>query len=212
MPRPARLRLAPLLVAVLPLLAACEYLGQRPAEPSRIEIKQRSRPSQAYRLSMTIDDPPGPFAVVEGSAQYDVANHIECGYLHPVTRIISRITTHVPIRWERVGDNEYVATVHPDLIINEDYYGRGTCRWKFTAASAMLRASTDPKDTRFLPGISSEDIAQGKAVTLYFWKAGYPRESMDGYGDSGHPDPSRYRPELRDELFSVTIKPKDVLP
>lgn len=177
-----------------------------------IEIKERQNPKQAYQVVMTIENAPGPFGLIEGSAQYDVANHKECGYIDPVSETISRINTHPPIEWKPTGNGQYITTVYADLMQDEDYYGRGICRWKFTAASALMRATGAETETRFLPGISAEEIMAGTPLTLYFWKGGYPKESMDDYADFGYSDPNKFKAELRDELFTITMTPKDAQP
>ncbi len=193
-------------------LTACQNSGTQQMSKPVIDIKERPNPQQAYRIVMSIDNAPGPFGMIEGAAQYDVVNHNECGYIDPGTETISRINTHPPIEWTPVGEGRYEATVYADLMVDEDYYGRGVCRWKLTAASALLKASGAEVETRFLPGISAEEIVAGTPLTLYFWKGGYPRESMDDYADFGYPDSNKFLPELRDELFTITLTPKAAQP
>ena len=144
-----------------------------------IDIKERPDPQQAYRIVMTIENAPGPFAMIEGSAQYDVVNHNECGYIDPGTETISRINTHPPIEWKPIGEGQYETTVYADLMLDEDYYGRGVCRWALTEARARLKATGAQAETRFVPGISAEIILSEKSTKLYFWGgySGFRRKS-----------------------------------
>jgi hypothetical protein len=194
------------------LLSACQNSGTTYMTKPLIDIKERPDPQQAYRIVMTIENAPGPFAMIEGSAQYDVVNHKECGYIDPGTETISRINTHPPIAWKPIGEGQYEAIVYADLMLDEDYYGRGVCRWKLTAASALMRATGADTETRFLPGISAEKIIGGTPLTLHFANMRYPRSGMDDFADFGHQDVNKFKPELRDELFAITMTPKDTQP
>lgn len=196
------------LPAIALLLSACHNPGALFMPKPTIEIKERQHPTQAHQIIMTIENAPGPFALIEGSAQYDVVNHNECGYIDPVSETISRINTHPPIEWKPMGDGRYITTVYTDLMIDEDYYGRGVCRWTFTAANVLLRATGAEAETRFLPGISAEDIENGTSSKLYFWNDRYPRSQMDDFADLGENSPEEFKAELRNELFTITLIPQ----
>jgi hypothetical protein len=198
-----------LTAALTLLLSACHNPGALLMPKPEIEIKERQNPRQAYQIVMTIENAPGPFAMIEGSAQYDVINHKECGYIDPVSETISRINTHPPVEWKPIGNGQYIATVYADLMLDEDYYGRGICRWKFTAVSALMRAAGAETETRFLPGISVEEIMAGTPLKLYFWGGGrYPRSQMDDFADFGERSPAEYKAELSNQLFSIILTPK----
>ncbi len=177
-----------------------------------ITIKQRPDPQKTYRIEMTIENAPGPFAVVEGVAHYSVSNHFECGHIDPVPGVASRITTSPPIVWTPLGDGRYETTVHEDLLVDEDYYGRGVCHWEFVEAGAILKATGTAGETRFLPSISAEKIAAQKTMTLYFPAERYPTSEMADFGDHGHSSLEKYKPEFRDTLFSITLFAKGVEP
>ena len=194
------------------LLSACQNPGTPHMTKPIIDIKERPDPQQAYRIVMTIENAPGPFAMIEGSAQYDVVNHNECGYIDPGTETISRINTHPPIKWKPIGEGQYEATVYADLMLDEDYYGRGLCRWKLTAASALMRATGAETETRFLPGISAEEIIGGTPLILHFANMRYPRSGMDDFADFGEAEPGKYKPEIRHHLFPITMQPEAVQP
>lgn len=182
-----------------------------------IVIKENPNPRQSYRIVMTIENAPGPFGIIEGSAQYDVTNHNECGEINRSAGTISRINTHPPIAWEKRSDTEYVATVHADLMMDDDYYGRGLCRWAFTEVRGRLKATGAESETRFVPAISYEQVAAGQTVTWHFWKGSYPADNPlpsngKGFPDFGYQSPEKFKPELRNELFTITITPTEFQP
>src|SRR3546814_16555518 len=105
-------------------LAACTPSGidmSTPASPSDAAARGQDgatyrtnpRPTQAYRITMTITDAPGPFASMRALAQYDVVNK-QClsppkdnpgGHTAPVP------TQEVQTPLTRVSDNEYHGVV-----------------------------------------------------------------------------------------------------
>lgn len=104
--------------------------------------KLNPSPQQGYELVLTLKDAPGPFAVVEGVAQYDVSNHRDCGRVLWATGTASRITSQELVELHKVDENEYRGTFYLDRMQDEDYYGRGVCHWTLTGVGAMLRATT----------------------------------------------------------------------
>jgi hypothetical protein len=205
-----------LTVALTLLLSACnnpgDFFMSDEEDAPTVVVKEHPQPKRAYQLTMVIENAPGPFGMIEGSAQYDVINHKTCGERNPVSGTRSRISTHPPIAWKPIGNGQYVAMVYSDLIVDEDYYGNGICRWTLTAASALLRATGAETETRFLPGISATDILAERAVKLYFWGGGYPRSGMDNYPDFGKPSPDNFGQNIRHELFTVTLTAKEAQP
>ena len=181
-------------------------------EGPTIEIKEHPQPAQAYQLTMVIENAPGPFGMVEGSAQYDVENRHACGERNPASGTVSRMTHMPDLHWKPVDATTYTTTVYPDLLVNEDYYGNGVCRWKLMGASALLRATGAETETRFLPALDVEYILAEKTVTLYFWEAGYPRRRMENYPDFGEPSPDKFGENIRDQLFTITLTAKEVQP
>ena len=177
-----------------------------------VELKVRPRPQQAYRIVMTIENAPGPFGMVEGSAQYDVVNYHECGKINRVAGVASRITTNLPIHWEKTSDTEYVATVYADLMVDEDYYGRGVCRWAFTQARARLKATGADAETRFVPGIDSDAITEGNAVAWYFPDIRYPVSGIPDFVEFGDQNPSNFKPEIQDHLFKIVLEAHEMQP
>ncbi|HDS1138218.1 TPA: hypothetical protein QDZ75_002256 [Stenotrophomonas maltophilia] len=203
------------LLAVLPLAACSPYADAERdvAAGGRGLAKLNPAPQQAYELVLTLKDAPGPFAVVKGVAQYDVSNHEACGRVLWATGTASRITSQEPVELHKVGENEYRGRFYLDRMQDEDYYGRGVCHWTLTGVGAMLGATGDKADTRFLTFVDKERMDAGSPLTLFYPYINYPRvEEFAGYGASGEEDPSRYRVDLRDALFSTTTTVQKLAP
>ncbi|HEL5025894.1 TPA: hypothetical protein UOA81_001068 [Stenotrophomonas maltophilia] len=203
------------LLALIPLAACSPYADAERdvAAGGRGLAKLNPSPQQGYELVLTLKDAPGPFAVVEGVAQYDARNYAACGRIVPATGTAGRITSQEPIALRQVGENEYRGTFYLDRMQDEDYYGRGVCHWALTGVGAMLRATTGEADTRFLTFIDKERMDAGSRVTRHYPRADYPRiEEITGYGASGEEDPSSYRADLRNALFSTTTTVQKLMP
>jgi hypothetical protein len=198
------------------LLSACHNPGalfmSDEDEAPTVEIKEHPQPKLAYQLTMVIENAPGPFAMIEGSAQYDVSNYKTCGERNPVSGTRSRISTHPPIEWKSMGNGQYVAMVYPDLMVDEDYYGNGVCHWKLMGASALLKATGAETETRFLPALDIEDILAEKTVKLYFWGGYYPRAKSQNFPDFGEKNISNVPVDQQGEFFTITLTAKEVQP
>ncbi len=203
------------LLALIPLAACSPYADAERdvAAGGRGLAKLNPSPQQGYELVLTLKDAPGPFAVVEGVAQYDARNYAACGRIVPATGTAGRITSQEPIALRQVGENEYRGTFYLDRMQDEDYYGRGVCHWALTGVGAMLRATTGEADTRFLTFIDKERMDAGSPLTLYYPRVAYPRaELAANYPASGKENPSEYKEELRDALFSTTTTVQKLAP
>ncbi|MCG8277015.1 hypothetical protein [Stenotrophomonas sp. NLF4-10] len=175
--------------------------------------KLNPAPRKAYELTLQLKDAPGPFAVVSGVAQYDVVNEDQCGHIEPATGTASRITSQEDVVLHKVSDTEYRGMVYLDLMQDEDYYGRGMCRWEFTGAGVMLKATGAEGETRFLSFIEADRFMKGDVLTRYYVPRHYPRsEKLPDFGASGTEDPSKYRPELQGDLFTASLSGSEVQP
>ncbi|RMH93135.1 hypothetical protein EBB59_06240 [Lysobacter pythonis] len=187
----------------------------KPFDPQALDrgsAKLNPAPQQAYEITLTIDNAPGPFAVVEGIAQFDVTNEGECGYIDPFAGVPHRITSSEPFELNKISENEYRGTLYLDYMQDDAYYDRAVCHWEFTQARARLRATESPDDTRFLPRLDRDELLAQQSRTTYFWRGGYPRDEMANYPDSGYRTPERFKPEIRNDLFSITLSARKVTP
>ena len=199
-----------LFLGLLISLAACNplsFVGNKSAS----EYKLNPTPKQRYDITMTIANAPGTFASVEGTMLYSVIN-TEClpppnsnlqGTSNHMTRPVSFVLT-------RVSNTEYIGTIHTDLLLDEDYYGRGVCRWQFQNIDVKLGATGAEGETRFLSGISVADLISGKNLVTYFWKQYYPRADVDNFPESGDKNLNNVPEDKKDDFFSITLTPKEV--
>jgi len=172
-------------------------------------------PVKAYQVTLRIHGAPGTFQHVRGSAQYDVVNEEQCGHIEPATGTPSRITSQEPLELTRISDEEYQGTLYLDRMQDQDYYGRGLCRWEFTGAGALLKATGAHEETRFLTFMDAPELMAGKMYTRHYPQHDYPRAGpvkgrpdlpwRDDYPSRGREDLNEFVPELQDALFSISM-------
>jgi len=199
--------------------AGCAPASQGPVstpaqkEKSKMEYRQNPNPTKAHQLIMRIDNAPGEFGWMHGFMQYDVTNR-EClpppdenhGHLSPIP------TRSVEFDLTQESPGEYSGIVYTDGMIDEDYHGRGVCRWKLMNVQVQLKATGTEGETLFMADIFGEELLAGKTKTLYFWKGGYPHSSVRDFPDSGETDQDKFKLELRDDLFTITLGAKEIAP
>lgn len=199
-------------LAILPF-AACQgqTTGEIPMSASNDSTKDaplrnlNPNPLRAYKVRILLKDAPGPFESVEGTAQYDVQNPGECGKQDHIAGSVPRITSNEPIELHRESDTEYAGTIYIDRILDEDYYGRGVCKWDFVEARVRLRGASDEFATRFVADIPASVVQEKSEKTTFFWNGYYPRASMTNYATFGDPSLEQVPEEKRGEFFTVTL-------
>lgn len=207
-------------------LAACTPSGidmSIPASPSDAAARGQDgatyrtnpQPRQAYRITMTIREAPGPFASMRALAHYDVVNK-EC--LRPPKDNPGGHTAPVPTAptefvMDRIADGVYAGVVYADLMLDEDYTGHGVCRWQLTSVVVQMKATGADRETLFVPSISGKALLAEEVETVYFNRISYPRlesSSLDEPISFGLADRSRFGPAIRDDdLFTVTFTPSE---
>ena len=198
------------LAACAPAQDASTSAEGRGGEPLR---KLNPNPERAYVITMKIEGAPGPFAVVRGSAQYDVENAPECGRYLKFAGVHPGMTSMENFPLTQISDNEYQGTVYADFLLDEDYFGRGVCRWKFMQAQVVLKATGADGETRFLPSILSEDVYGQESQTRYFWKDRYPRSQTENFPSFGQEDRTKFAQHVSDdELFTIKLASREVQP
>jgi len=211
----AFITIAALLCVAMPPLIACSQSMNTQTKP---EHRENPSPEQAYRLTMRIDGEPGEFGWIRGFVQYDVVNR-EClpppkenpgGYQSPVP------TRSVPFGLERLPDGEYVGTVFVDGMMDEDYHGRGICRWALKNVQVQLRATGAKNETLFMADLYGGELLAGQAKKIHYSKRSYPRHpdsTLDEPLSSGQTDRSRMASYLTDEdLFTIILSAQEAAP
>lgn len=166
------------------------------------KYKRNPAPREAYAATVKVDSAPGPFRDVTWHASYEAPN---CTFKPDKFLGYSLAPkVSIPVEFTRVDETTFAGNVFLDAMLDEDYLGKGVCHWQFRQLIVRLKATGSKEETDFFSGFSDSDLAEKKPVTAYFWNAGYPRSSVDAYPDFGFPNPDQFKPELRDELFTIT--------
>lgn len=203
-------------VAASVALAACAPVHDSSASVEEGKHKPLRKlnpnPKRAYLITMRVEGAPGPFAVLEGVAHYEVEN-IECGRYLKFAGTFPGMGSSETFDMSRISETEYQGTVYTDLILDEDYFGRGVCRWKFIGMDGFLRATSDKRTTRFRPWVDDDEVYSQKSVTTYFWKERYPREEgYDNFAEFGDETLDSVPLDKRHEFFTITLTSREVKP
>ena len=169
-------------------------------------------PQKGYDIRIVLKDPPGPFAEINAAAQYDVVNAGECGEPQPLSGAVPRISTSEAVKLERVSDTEFVGRVFADRVLDEDYYGRGVCRWDFVEARVGFRAENDPMASWFVATLQADAIENGSEKSTFFWSGHYPHAEIDNYSTIGHAALDHVDAADRDEFFEVEMSAQQAQP
>lgn len=174
--------------------------------------RKNPHPTQAYRITMTIEDAPGPFGHVSGTAFYDMNNHEQCTPIEPIEGVWSKPSEGgIPIHFQKIGETTYVGTIYADGMVDADYYGKGVCRFELTSIGVTLMATGKHEETRFQPALLKDQIYSGTSNVTYFWKGRYPKENMDNFPDSGGASIDDFNENVRHDIFKVTLNPEKII-
>ncbi len=173
------------------------------------------RPAHAYRVSLSLQDAPGTFQVVEGIVDYHAHYRDDpgrqCGYMIPFAGAFIALNRSESFELRKVADNTYEGVVYSDLMLDEDYNGEGICHWGMVEVRARLRANDNLTDTRFAPFLDVAGTLTEKSETRYFWKEMYPSAEVEDFPDFGESDRKQIS-RRDDELFTMTLAVKEVQP
>ncbi|MCP3046281.1 hypothetical protein K6X13_04020 [Xanthomonas euvesicatoria pv. allii] len=181
-----------------------------PSSPYNVDTdpvyRKNSHPEQAYRITMTIEDAPGPFDWISGTAFYEMTNRDACT---PFDRSLGMSTKQkedaIPIQFDKTSDTTYVATIYADGMVDADYYGKGVCAFELSGVGISLKATGKKEETRFQPVLFKSEIDSSAPKITYFWKGHYPKEDMDNFPDGGRLSVDQFNDEARNNIFKVTL-------
>lgn len=191
-----------------------------PANASKPPLRKlHPAPTQAYEIRLILSnasdlssaaDGKSPFTVVEGTVQFDASNGARCGKSNALSGHVPSLSSHEPFRLSRVSATEYVGTVYADMLLDEDYYGRGVCHWALTGARVALRARADIAATRFVAGLPAKEVLAGGTQARYFWKGYYPRFEDGQHTDYGNNQLDAVSADKLNEFFTVTLTSRKI--
>lgn len=216
-----------LALALLASTACTSIHGNTPAEPvattnapSPALRKLNPAPTQAYEIRLTLantsdlssaTDGKSPFTEVEGTAQFDASNAALCGRSNALSGHVATMSSHEPFVLSRISATEYVGTVYTDMLLDEDYYGRGVCHWQLTEARVAVRARPDIADTRFVAGLPAQKVLAADTQARYFWKGFYPRYEQGRHADFGREQIDAVSVDKRGEFFILSLSARKIV-
>ena len=159
--------------------AAC---GEFPEKP---EIRTKLHPKMRHEITLTLQDAPGPFDTVEGSVFYKVADS-NCVPMVYDKGSFYVLAERVPVALMRVGDSIYKGEFFTDFLVDEDYFGKGSCHWVVGLVTANLRKAS----VMFSPSIDVDptityrDDMNKSPITRFFPAEAYwadDRVTLSGY-------------------------------
>lgn len=194
-------------LCLLPPLWGCSMNATPdPAELIK-RYKENPHPRQAYRVTLTIADAPGPLASIKAYATYEIQgetcllprdNNFDGDQLAPNRRSL-------PVQFTKVSETEYVATVHADRMLDADYYGRGVCHWQSTGTHVRLKATGAEGETEFIAGLSGQQLLKEEQALTFFWGAHYPSAGVANFPDFGDHSLNEDASKRRAEFFTLDL-------
>lgn len=175
--------------------------------------QKNPHPTQAFRITLTIEDAPGPFEWISGTAFYQMTNHKQCTPIEPIAGVWSKSDEDgIPINFERRDASTYDATIYADGMVNADYYGKGVCEFELDGVGISLKATGGKNETRFQPALFKKEIHSSTPKVTYFWKGRYPKADMENFPDGGETSKDRFNDAAKNNLFKVTLAVEEVNP
>ena len=203
------------IVAASLLTAGCGDAKGPPATAKTELYKRNPNPKQGYEITARINNPPGPLNKVYAGVRYQTKG---CFYvLNSFEGVNASPAQNIKLPITKISDNEYSIKVYLDEMIDEDYYGNGVCRWWMTSVGFDFMATGAKDETSFNADLWYDQVPATQPITYYFWKGVYPKHSdpelsSGGYSAFGRKDANEFKPELRNQLFSVTLTVKPIQP
>jgi hypothetical protein len=191
-----------LAMSLLLAIAACSSHMNNP------DIKQNPHPKMRHDVTITIEGAPGPFDSADGFMQYEVTNLAcipETGGPMNAMRIAPRAWP--PITFHKVSGNVYQGTVYADYFQDGDYYGLGVCHWSLMSVVTKLKI----RGNTFFSSLSPSELFAQKTVDNYFIRDEYLKREV-GYNTFGERDLSSIGPDVRNNVFKVTLSSKEIMP
>ena len=172
---------------------------------------RKKHPQHVYEITIRIDDAPGPFSSFGASVSMQGKNPA-CGVPHgfPAGTIMAPDGV-VPFLLTRISDTEYRGTFATDPLVDEVFWeGRPACEWEFVAVGFGFSATGAEGETGFSGSLDAKELASGRPVKRYYWKGGYPRSISDNFPDGGQTSIEKFKPEIRNNLFTITATAREV--
>ena len=168
-------------------------------------------PRHVYELIIQTDEAPGAFNGSYASISM-TAKSSACAPVHGFPIGAASIpSAFVEFPLKKISDTQYRGYFATDLLVDESYWtGKPPCEWDFVAVSFSLSATGADKETGFNGSIDAKELTSGWPVRRYYWKGGYPRSISDNFPDGGQTSIEKFKPEIRNNLFTITAIAREV--
>jgi hypothetical protein len=179
---------------LLLLLTAC---GGNMEDPN---IQLNPNASMRYEILIRIEGAPDTFDSIKAATDYQVTNE-SCVPMKPVSGVKVAPTKRIDLDLISIGHGEYRTVVFADRLLDDDYFGKGTCHWSLVASGIIAKKG----GTAFSASISHENIvSQASEVTFYATNA---LRGTANILDTGSTDKHTYA-EAKG-TFSITLSAKE---
>lgn len=169
-----------------------------------VRFKQNPSPKNAYRVMLNLAEAPGPFAKIEGFAQYTAR---DCSYvINEAAGAMAHPEKLIPVNYTKVDDRTYAGIVHTDGMQDEDYFGKGVCHWSLVVVSAQMRATGAAGETRFFASLPRDALLAQEPQTSRHERKRYPSDAAVPDFSSLGLDPTS------EDSFPLTISSEAVAP
>ena len=155
-----------------------------PSYLARMDVRHRAPPAPplkrnpnptAYEFTVTLHDPPGPFAHAQGFMQYETKLADPCGPdLGGMSGTRMELHESIPFEVQQVAPGVFRGVVYTDLIESHDYFGLGVCHVPMVAARVEMWPTGNPDDTRFVESLMTREIIDGTVLRSGFLRSDYP--------------------------------------
>jgi len=163
-------------------------------EPS---IHLNPNPSMHYEITYRVNDPAVIFDAVEAIGSYQVTNEA-CAPLIPISGVRKAPNKVLPLEVRAIDRSTYRVAVHPDALLDENYFGEGVCHWSLTATTLVLKRQGKELSASYM----SKDMYEGRE-TLIYYPRNWLRSAPGGFIEGGSTSSSIY--PNRDDLFTISV-------
>ncbi|MDO4641877.1 MAG: hypothetical protein Q4A84_09320 [Neisseria sp.] len=156
-------------------LSACGGSENRMSiqEQTEKRFQLNPHPTKAYRIKIKINDAPGPLKLIgDMYVGYTAQN---CSYvINELEGASTNPHKDIPNKIRQIGQDEYESIIYFDAMQDEDYFGKGVCKWEVENFGTAFKATGKPEETTFNVSDVMEKLIEKKTLTKYYWKARYP--------------------------------------
>lgn len=186
------------------------YLGTldvRHRAPPAPELRRNPHPT-AYEFTLTLHDPPGPFAAAKGFMQYETKLADPCGPdLGGIAGTRMGLHESIPFDVVQVAPGVFRGVVYTDLIESHDYFGLGICHVPMVAARIEMWPTGNPDDTPFVESMLTEEIIAETAFRSGFLRSDYPNGGFEDTSAMRYRVGTPLRARVKEsDLFNVEVR------